>query len=867
MKQRLLNGSDWQLTGYWRHQWRVRPPDENHPSVRAALPPIAAVVPGAVHADLRRAGLLPDWNAGLNSLACEWVNHRDWAFVKRFVVPADFDGRLTLECDGLDYAGQVSLNGRVIGTFEGTHRRHAFDVTGIAKPGEAARLEIIVEATPEIDGVYGYTSRIRIFKPRFGYCWDWCPRLVNVGIWQDVRLVCRGEARLRDPRARATLDADNRSGHAVLSGDIDGEAASVRHRLLDDRRRVVASGERAVAAGPLALAFDVPDVQPWWPATHGDQPLYRLEVELLDASGRVSDTCAQTLGFKRVRWLDNPGAPAGARPYLCEINDRTIWLRGVNWVPLSPFYGTVSADRYETVLRLYRHLHANVLRVWGGAILERPDFYDTCDRLGLLVWQEFPLSSSGIDNWPPEDPDAIAALRRIAEEHVLRRGHHACHLLWCGGNELQGALDGGKVGIGKPVDESHPCMRMFAEVVERLDPGKRCLPTSPSGPRFFAAPADFGKGLHHQTHGPWGNLPLATRYDYFNGDDSLFRSETGAPGCSSLDWIERNRGTQRVWPPRPDNPFWLHPAAAWIPWDDVTREFGPVADDERELPFIVKASRYIQAESYRYAIEAARRRMPQCSGFIVWMGHDAAFCTSNNSLLEQPGWPKPAYAWVQRAFAPRHVSLRHDRIAVAAGERLHGEVWAHRTAGDAPADARVTARLLSVRGDEVARRELAARLDGQESVACGEIDFDVPDAPHGLLLVELVMNTDDERNAPVANRYLLSQQAEHSLAPLRALPTARLTIVEHAAVDRRRRRLVLRNDGAVAAIGVELAARSAASVVMADRGSVVVLPGESVEIRYEVLGTFFGGGRRSRDARLRVEWFNADAPLSVGRAV
>ncbi len=493
-------------------------------------------------------------------------------------------------------------------------------------------------------------------------------------------------------------------------------------------------------------------------------------------------------------------------------------------------------------------------------ILERPEFYAACDRLGLLVWQEFPLSSSGVENWPPEYPEVIETLKRIAAEYIYRRSHHASHLLWCGGNELQGEIDGRKTGGGKPVDENHPCMRGFAEVAGRLDPDKRLLPTSPTGPRFYAQKEDFGKGLHHHIHGPWANLPLSERYEYFNGDDAMFRSELGAPGNESLEAIERFRGNQKAWPPRPDNAYWLHPACAWIPWRDVTREFGPVEDRESELAFVVKASQYLQAESYRYAAESVRRRAMYSSGFMIWMGHDCDHCTANNSVIELTGWTKPAYAWLQRAFAPLHVSLRHDRYHYAPGEALSGQVWANRRAGDAAAAGVVHVRLLSFDGKEHATTELPIRFNGEESVLCGSIEWTVPECPHKLFVVDMVLELD---GVTARNRYVLSQTAAHPMSPLRTLPGATLSVVETTPVDKRRRRTTVRNDGLVAAVGVELSARSLSWTLMADQNYLVILPGEQATFEYEVLPTCSMGGRSSRGAKLQLDWFNSDTSLPI----
>ncbi|GMU22368.1 MAG: beta-mannosidase [Phycisphaerae bacterium] len=856
MKTLSLTGSDWTLTGYWQNQWRLRRADF---PIYPAVASIPATVPGAVHADLLKAGIIADWQDGLNALRCEWVNNRDWSLRKTIHVPDDFIGRVALECDGLDYSGHVLVNSELVGSFEGTHRRHRFDLTGRVQAGQPFNLELIFDVAPQLDGVFGFTSRTRLFKPRFGYYWDWCTRLINVGIWQDLRLVCRGDVAFAHCRVLPRVNENLSSGSVRIVGQTSGGAAKLRYLLTGPEGAEVASGEADIrisaggsgagdsAAGLIDVTFSLDDVQLWWPATHGDQPLYQLELELCDANGVVSDRIERIIGFKRVRWLANPGAPEGTRPYLCEINGQQLFLRGINWVPLSPFYGLPTAEQYDAFAQQYRHMNANLLRVWGGGILERPEFYAACDRLGLLVWQEFPLSSSGIDNWPPEDPEVITQLERIAGEYIERRCHHACHLLWCGGNELQGSLDGSKVGVGKPVDESHPLMSRWGVLVEQLDPGKRFLASSPSGPRFFASPEEFGKGVNHHTHGPWGNLPLKDRYAYFNGDDTLFRTETGAPGCASLDALEQHRGDQSLWPPRPENLHWVTPAGPWVPWMDVTREFGPWPDQPASLPALVKASQYLQAESYRYAAEASRRRFPNCSAFVVWMGHDSVHCTANNSVIHIDGSTKPAYDWLRQAFAGRHVSLRHESIYYSPGSSLKGEIWVHRDEMARPAAGVIRARLRRLDGQVVVASEHPLQGLGG-SIRVGTINWKIPSFAERLFVVELVWS--DEAEAAV-NRYLLSQEGEHFLAPLLSLPVATVEMKTDQPGCIR-----LRNTSATAALGVRLRRCVPHQPPLGDINNVILFPGEEQTIPCRGVQH----GRTGDGPAPRLEWLN-DARL------
>ena len=305
------------------------------------------------------------------------------------------------------------------------------------------------------------------------------------------------------------------------------------------------------------MRIDDVAVEAWYPNGSGAQPLYELTVE---ADGEQIDN--RNVGFKRIRWLPNKDAPTNARPMVCEINGKPTFLQGVNWVPLRMDFHHIPPSAYAKRIKQYQKMGCNVLRVWGGAFLERQVFYDLCDRAGLLVWQEFPLSSSGIDNYAPETPEAIRELEKISADYIRRRGHHACKLLWCGGNELQTLPNEKKEEF--PLTESHPALAAMKKVVGREDPETRFLPTSPAGPTFTASQENMGKGVHHHVHGPWTHDSLEKARAYFEHDDATFRSETGMSGATSLPTLKKYAGNQKLWPVKKTNPFWAHTSLWWL---------------------------------------------------------------------------------------------------------------------------------------------------------------------------------------------------------------------------------------------------------------------------------------------------------------
>jgi beta-mannosidase len=291
----------------------------------------------------------------------------------------------------------------------------------------------------------------------------------------------------------------------------------------------------------------------------------------------------------------------------------------------------VTEADYRKLLELYRDLGCNLLRVWGGASLETECFYDLCDELGLMVWQEFPLSSSGAENWPPEDERSIAEQTEIAESYIERRQHHASLIIWCGGNELFGE---------RPVDLSHPLIARFARIVGRDDPTRRFLPASPSGPRFGASAADYGKGIHWDVHGPWKvEGPLRSWWvEYWRGDDSLFRSETGSPGASPADLIRRYAGEIDPMPATIDNALWAR-STWWIEWPVFVAEIGR---EPASLEEYVAWSQDRQAKALSIAVKACKHRFPRCGGILIWMGHDCFPCCANTAIIDFEGNAKPA---------------------------------------------------------------------------------------------------------------------------------------------------------------------------------------------------------------------------------
>lgn len=645
----------WQVCGWRPFMWRLRKSMELNQTLLPDVLPIPARLPGSVQAALLNAGLIADPHIGMNSRLCEWVEHRQWEFfttLPAMEIPSD--ARVTLNASGLDYSGWILLNGKSVAEFAGALFPHEIDLTPFLHPQQAAVLSIIFDIPPEVDGQIGFTSRTRHFKPRYNYSWDWCPRFVPIGISDSLKLQIARPA-LRVERVLPRLHDDLTSGSVTVHVQNPTLQSLPIVMELCDGATVIARQIAHVAPGADQHTMKVPSLEPWWPNGCHDAnrkaQLYQLRLFAGAAENHAESApiYETTIGFKQIHWLPCDGASRDAEPWICQINGESVFLQGINWTPVRMDYHGVTTDQYAHLIQLYKQMGCNVLRVWGGAFLEKPQFYDLCDQAGLLVWHEFPLSSSGVENWAPEDPAVIAHLQMIARSYIQRCGHHACRLLWCGGNELQSA-PGKKTGEGLPLDLQHPCLSALAEIVHAEDPEARFIPTSPSGPSFCADLKKMGSGIHHDVHGPWSmDGDIAQWQHYWQKDDALFRSEVGLPSASPLSVLKKWSGDCSPWPVRRGNAYWHHAASWWM----QEERFASLLKDCSEkdgLALYVQKTQELQAEGLALAAHACKSRFPKCGGFIVWMGHDCFPCPANTAIIDFEGHPKPAYFALQKVF-------------------------------------------------------------------------------------------------------------------------------------------------------------------------------------------------------------------------
>ncbi|PLT44714.1 Beta-mannosidase [Paenibacillus pasadenensis] len=720
MEMRKLDAA-WEVKGFWPWVPLKGTSMEIGNELLGVTEWIPATVPGGVHEDLYRAGLIPDPYVDTNSLAVEWVENRWWVYRGRFARPELEPGcRAELVLAGLDYEAIVSLNGRRLGEHEGMYEPAVYDVTELLGERETAELQIILKQAPDEMGQIGKTSETFTQKSRFNYKWDFSTRLVNVGIWDTVSLRVRRAVSLDELALHANVREDGTgvvSVAALARVEKGTGGAAAELELLDPDGRTAARWSGPVADGAVRAELEVPEPRLWHPNGYGEQPLYELRLRLF-ADGRLTEETTRRTGIRRIEYRRNPGGPDDALPYTFVVNGQPIYIQGANLTPLDHLYGNVGAERYGWLARLARRANLNLLRVWGGGLIEKEELYDLCDRLGILVWQEFIQSSSGIDNEPSQKPRFLELLGRSAVQALKTRRNHVSLAVWSGGNELMSAPD-------RPSTYEDANLAYLRALVAEHDPQRLFLPTSASGPRQYITSE---KGVSHDVHGHWKYMGNPGHYPLYAEADHLFHSEFGVDGVSSVKSLRKFLSEPHRKPVSMEESFvWRHHGEWWDTFGRDTELFGGFAD----LQAFSDASQWIQAEGLRFILEANRRRQGRQSGSIIWQLNEPWPNASCTNLVDYYMEPKMAYYWTRSAFEGTHASLDYRSLDAPAGSRLQAAVHLHRRPGAAAGlaagevrglDAGLAGTAMMERGASQATGEGGGLASGQSSQSNPQMD-------------------------------------------------------------------------------------------------------------------------------------------------
>jgi beta-mannosidase len=645
--------------------WTVRAVDGPVPDGNSALlaAPVPATVPGEVYSDLLAAGEIPDPFDGDNEGKLHWIGKTSWSYRTVFDWEPDQHAVQELVADGLDTAARVTLNGTELGQTWNQHRSYRFPVTGLLVAGSN---ELVVEfASPvgtanrlrEESGMWPHTNlhpynAIRKMASNFG--WDWGIDVATAGIWRPIRIESWTGVRIDSVRPLAGLDHDR----GVLDSRV-GLAWSGHGEAGDETTITVEVGgtttQMTVADGTLEVGVTstIDAVDRWWPRGYGEQPLYDVSISV--TAGDQKDDWQGRVGFRTITMNVAPDKEGG--PFVLSVNDKPVYVHGANWIPDDALLTRQNRETYERSIRDAVDANMNLLRVWGGGIYESDDFYDVCDELGVLVWQDFLFACAAYSEEEPMWSEVEAEARQA----VTRLSTHASLALWNGNNEniwgyvewgWREPLAGRSWGEGYYVD-------LLPRIVAELDPRTPYSAGSPFSYDRYIHPNDERNGTMH-IWDVWNQVDYSTYRKYKPRFVSEFGFQ-GPPAWSTLTSVVHDE------PLDPYGEQMLVHQKAFEGNLKLERGLGDHLPKWKSMDDWHWTTQLNQARAVAYGIEHFRSLFPLNTGAIVWQLNDN-WPVVSWAAVDGLGIRKPLWHALKRVYADRLLTVqpREDGPVVAA---------------------------------------------------------------------------------------------------------------------------------------------------------------------------------------------------------
>ena len=609
-------------------------------------------LPGDGITALHEAGLVPDPYAGRNEYGLRWIADRDWTASRTFELDTtDAD----LVVSGLDTVATVRVNQRTVLEARNAFRRHRADLSAVARTGTnmieitfhsitragRAASDALPYPVPYHKALNPIPHGNLIRKPQCDFGWDWNIALAPFGVTGSIAIEPHEAVRIRD----VIVQQHHEPGQARLELTI---MVSQRGR---GRRKITASLGKAEASAlseagpgtaPVTLSLTVRNPELWWPNGVGSQCLHELKV-----TAEGGPTWRRRIGLRSIRLVSRPDATG--RSFLFEVNGQPVFARGANWIPADALAGRITAERTRGLLQSAADANMNMLRVWGGGRYETDDFYDSCDELGLMIWQDAMFAC----NLYPATPGFLAEVDAEVRDNVARLQHHACLALWCGDNELIGALgwyEESRKDRDRYLVAYDRLNRAVEAAVLETDPNANWWPSSPS-----PGPLAFGDAWHDDTSGDmhfWSVWHEGRDFEHYRDVKPRFCSEFGFQSYPSMTVIERFAESKDLNIASPVLECHQKNAGGNARIAETMFRYFRFPNTFQDFVYL---SQVQQALAIRTAVDYWRSLKPHCMGTLYWQLNDTWPVASWSSLDHGGGW-KLLHHMARRFFAPVAVS-------------------------------------------------------------------------------------------------------------------------------------------------------------------------------------------------------------------
>lgn len=622
-----------------------------------------ATVPGDVHLDLIANKLIPDPFFRDNEGKLQWIENADWEYRKTLPITAEMlrHQHLDLVFDGLDAYCEVYLNEKLVLTADNMFRGWRVDAKGLLKSGDN-QLRIVfpspIKAAEKVAAADPWRLKTKveaktyIRKAAYEYGWDWGPRFVTSGIWRPAHLEMWDKARIADLYVHQK-DVSAAVAHISVEAEVvatdDATATfSVDYGNGAKRANVSRSVSLTKGVNHVVLPIDINQPERWYPVGYGAQPIYKFNARLT-ISKKIEAELQAKAGLRSVvlrRDLDQWG-----RSFEINVNGIPIFGKGADVIPFDSFPSRVTTAQYRQVLESARDANMNMIRNWGGGYYETEEFYDICDELGIMIWQDFMFGN----DWQPGTYAFKQEAEREAEFQVKRLRNHPSIVLWAGNNETEVAI-GWKGRAELPADVRYQMWQDYLTVfsgvldrtVNRLNPETPYWPSSPSAD-YEEVSDTFQSGDMHDWSVWHGRVPFTEYEKHF----PRFMTEFGFqsfPEMRTIDTFTQPEDRTSIF-----TPVMLahqkNDAGNSIIRDYMTRYYGTPKDFGNFL----YASQVLQAEAMKIGAEHLRRSRPRAMGSIYWQLNDCWPVASWASLDYYGRWKALQY-YAKRFYSPLLVS-------------------------------------------------------------------------------------------------------------------------------------------------------------------------------------------------------------------
>lgn len=718
MIRKSLNG-DWKFREATKETW------------------LPATVPGTVHTDLLALDSIGDPYYRLNEKDLQWIDKRDWEYQHEFMISQDvvFKKQIFLKFYGLDTYARVRLNGQPVLSADNMFRIWEVNVKPWLKEGK--NILTVYFDSPIKQGLeklerHGYglpasndqsengelgDKKVSIFTRKAGYHygWDWGPRLVTSGIWRNVELIAFDAARLTDVYI---IQEDLKPEMARLNAQVELEASAETEAEL-----MIAVNNKEVVRKRISckqgrqtfnIPFNINNPERWWPNGLGDQIIYDVLVQV-EQDDRILDRKYHGIGLRTIE-VGQPDDPDGmGKGFYFKVNGRPVFAKGANYIPNDLFLPRVSDKTYESMLGSAREANMNMIRVWGGGIYENDYFYQLCDKLGLMVWQDFMFACSMY----PGDVSFLENVRQEAIDNVKRLRNHASIALWCGNNEIETAWGEYEENAGwgwkqqydtdqrKAIwsDYEKVFHNILPEVVNEFASGTFYWKSSPTaGDRMLSNYQSRSGDMHYW--GVWHAKHPFTDFDRYVG---RFMSEYGFQSFPVFSSVKKYT-TEEDWHIESEvMSSHQRSGIGNLRIKEYMEQDYLVPDNFEELLYV---GQLLQGNGIRYAIEAHRKNMPYCMGSLYWQLNDCWPVASWSGIDYYGNW-KALHYNAKDAFKNEILSIwkEEDKIKIYAISDLEEN-----------REVRISCQLQDFSGKELWKEERKFSLKGNRSEVVFEIN-------------------------------------------------------------------------------------------------------------------------------------------------